>query len=120
MQRQRRGGQSVSRILRLTSIVGTLTLLGCHAMMSGGHTPVDTGGMQDMDLTVVNLNLLHGFNCDAKPAPHASATQCRLSDRIDLLFHWLGHPFKAGHPASSSTCREGLTTLPWHGQLVEL
>jgi hypothetical protein len=31
-----------------------------------------------------------------------------------------GHPFNAGHPAPSITCREGLTTLPWHGQLVDL
>ena len=26
----------------------------------------------------------------------------------------------AGHPAPSMTCREGLTTLPGHGQLVNL
>ena len=32
----------------------------------------------------------------------------------------IGHPFNAGHPASSSTCREGLTTLPGHGQLINL
>jgi len=31
-----------------------------------------------------------------------------------------GHPFNAGHPASSMTCREGLMTLPWQGQLVDL
>jgi hypothetical protein len=31
-----------------------------------------------------------------------------------------GHPFNAGHPASSITCREGLTTLPGHGQRVDL
>ena len=31
-----------------------------------------------------------------------------------------GHPFNAGHPAPSSTCREGLTTLPGHGQRVDL
>jgi len=31
-----------------------------------------------------------------------------------------GHPFNAGHPASSITCREGLTMLPWHGQRVDL
>jgi endonuclease/exonuclease/phosphatase family metal-dependent hydrolase len=58
-------------------------------MMSGGRIPADSEGMQDTDLTVVNVNLLHGFNCDAKPAPHPSATQCRLDDRIDLLFRWL-------------------------------
>ena len=32
----------------------------------------------------------------------------------------VGHPFNAGHPALSITCREGLTTLPWHGQRVDL
>jgi G6PDH family F420-dependent oxidoreductase len=31
-----------------------------------------------------------------------------------------GHRFKPGHSASSMTCREGLTTLPGHGQRVEL
>jgi len=32
----------------------------------------------------------------------------------------LEHPFNAGHPAPSMTCRESLTTLPWHRQLVDL
>ena len=31
-----------------------------------------------------------------------------------------GYPLKPGHPAPSITCREGLTTLPGHGQLVDL
>jgi hypothetical protein len=31
-----------------------------------------------------------------------------------------GHPFNAGHPAPSITCREGLMTLPGPGQLVNL
>ena len=31
-----------------------------------------------------------------------------------------GHPFNAGHRAPSMTCREGLTALPWPGQLVDL
>ena len=30
------------------------------------------------------------------------------------------HPFNAGHRAPSMTCREGLTALPWHGQLADL
>src|SRR5262245_13762975 len=37
---------------------------------------------------------------------------------LDEVF--LGHPFNAGHPASSITCREGLTTLPWHRHRVDL
>src|SRR5262249_55240286 len=32
----------------------------------------------------------------------------------------IGYPRKAGHPAPSITYREGLTTLPGHGQLVNL
>jgi hypothetical protein len=31
-----------------------------------------------------------------------------------------GHPFNAGHPAPSMTCRDGLTVLPGHGQLIDL
>lgn len=36
---------------------------------------------QDDDLTLANLNLLHGIGC----APD----NCRLPDRIDLLFQWI-------------------------------
>jgi 3-oxoacyl-[acyl-carrier-protein] synthase I len=32
----------------------------------------------------------------------------------------IGHPFNAGRPAPSITCCEGLTTLPGHGQRVDL
>ena len=35
-------------------------------------------------------------------------------------FTTVGHPFNAGHPAPSSTCREGLTTLPGHGQRIDM
>ena len=31
-----------------------------------------------------------------------------------------GYPFNAGHAAPSMTCREGLTTLPGHGQFADL
>jgi hypothetical protein len=31
-----------------------------------------------------------------------------------------GYPLSPGHSAPSITCREGLTTLPGHGQLVDL
>src|SRR5262249_55846464 len=37
-----------------------------------------------------------------------------------LLFEGLEHPFNAGHPAPSMTCRKSLATLPWHRQLVDL
>src|SRR5215470_9412234 len=51
-----------------------------------------------------------------------SAVDNRRYKRLlyDVLDHDPGHPFNAGHPASSITCREGLTMLPWHGQRVDL
>jgi membrane associated rhomboid family serine protease len=33
---------------------------------------------------------------------------------------FFGYPFNAGHAAPSMTCREGLTTLPGHGQFADL
>jgi hypothetical protein len=36
-------------------------------------------------------------------------------------FGWrVGHRFNPGHFVSSMTCRDGLTTLPGHGQRVDL
>ena len=37
----------------------------------------------DSDLTVANLNILHGVFCPSKPEA------CRLADRIALLFQWI-------------------------------
>jgi hypothetical protein len=31
-----------------------------------------------------------------------------------------GYPLSPGHFVPSMTCREGLTTLPWHGQRGDL
>jgi endonuclease/exonuclease/phosphatase family metal-dependent hydrolase len=39
------------------------------------------------DVTAANLNLLHGFACDP-PVP-GTGDQCRLGDRLDLLFQHL-------------------------------
>ena len=36
------------------------------------------------------------------------------------IIAFLGYRFKPGHPAPSSTCRDGLTALPGPGQLVDL
>ncbi len=41
----------------------------------------------DADVTVANLNILHGFAC-GPPMP-GTTDQCRLSDRLDLLFQHL-------------------------------
>jgi hypothetical protein len=56
----------------LAVAVGTWSLLGA-ALPSVGRA--------DPDLTVVNLNVLHGLNC--------GAGLCRVSDRTDLLFQWI-------------------------------
>lgn len=58
----------------LAVAVGTWSLL-CAALPSAGLADPDP------DLTVVNLNVLHGVNC--------GAALCRVSDRIDLLFQWI-------------------------------
>ncbi len=47
----------------------------------------------DRRIEVVNLNLLHGFDCDP-PSP-AQGDQCRLGERVDLLFD---HVVDAGCP----------------------
>jgi endonuclease/exonuclease/phosphatase family metal-dependent hydrolase len=41
------------------------------------------GACPKRDLTVINLNVLHGIMC-----PRATRS-CRLADRIDLLFQWI-------------------------------
>jgi hypothetical protein len=47
------------------------------------------------------------------------ATLRTLLDHAGLLTQ-VGHPFNAGHPGPSITCRDGLTALPGHGQLIDL
>ena len=37
-----------------------------------------------------------------------------------VVFGMSGYQFKPGHAALSMTCREDLTALPGHGQLVNL
>jgi hypothetical protein len=39
---------------------------------------------------------------------------------VKMMLLRLGHPFNAGHPGPSMTCRDGLTALPGHGQLIDL
>ncbi|NNL64691.1 MAG: hypothetical protein HKP30_00470 [Myxococcales bacterium] len=48
------------------------------AMLFGAFAP---GARADDDLTLANLNILHGLGC----APDL----CRVPDRIDLLFDWI-------------------------------
>ncbi len=42
-----------------------------------------SSGRADPDLTVANLNVLHGVICPA------ASDRCRLSDRMDLMFQWI-------------------------------
>jgi endonuclease/exonuclease/phosphatase family metal-dependent hydrolase len=71
----------------------TLTLAGC-----------DNDSGVDAEVTVVNLNILHGFACD--PLVPADGDQCRVEDRIALLVQ---HLDAAGCP-DIVTLQEHVTT----------
>jgi endonuclease/exonuclease/phosphatase family metal-dependent hydrolase len=58
----------------VVGLLFALTLAGCD-------------GDDEVAVTVVNLNILHGFACDP-PVP-ADGDQCRVTDRIDLLVQHL-------------------------------
>ena len=60
-------------------------------------------------------NQLHGLKRE-----HELSTVTEEKKLLAFVIKEKGHPFNAGHPAPSITCREGLTTLPGHGQLVDL
>jgi hypothetical protein len=63
------------------------------------------------------------LQCNTKSylkASGAMGEQRAFTEWEGKLVEDFGHPFNAGHPAPSITCREGLTTLPWHGQRVDL
>jgi endonuclease/exonuclease/phosphatase family metal-dependent hydrolase len=74
-----------------------LTLAGCNPgtlrvrepPALRGETPERPDSQSTRDITVVNLNVTHGFRCDDPMAPAATANQCRLSDRLDLLLDWI-------------------------------
>jgi hypothetical protein len=68
--------------------------------------------------------MLHLRQCGFKRdnvgvAPMIADDFAGLED-IDVTDEKIGYQFKPGHPAPSMTCREGLTALPGHGQLVNL
>jgi endonuclease/exonuclease/phosphatase family metal-dependent hydrolase len=46
--------------------------------------PASAERNKQKEVEIVNLNLLHGFDCDP-PSPE-EGDQCRLSERVDLLF----------------------------------
>ena len=50
----------------------------------------------------------------------ATITAWRFGRLLKAAYWNVGYPLSPGHPASSITCRDGLTTLPGHGQLVNL
>ncbi len=76
----------------LAAFTGLFFLVGCDTRAEDENTPPmgpPAANDMDMDITVATINLLHGFRCDDPPAPAASANQCRLADRVALLFQWL-------------------------------
>jgi hypothetical protein len=54
--------------------------LDCDLTQAGNEQPIP-------NVTVVNLNLFHGLDCD--PAFPKKGDQCRLAERVDLLFEHL-------------------------------
>jgi endonuclease/exonuclease/phosphatase family metal-dependent hydrolase len=79
--------QPISVVLRVgderycASFGGTVLDNGTGAFKAKNAAPPAT--CPDADLTVANLNVLHGLFC---PAPTAN---CRLQDRLDLLGQWI-------------------------------
>ena len=58
-------------------VLASLLLLGVLASSA-------TAKNDEEEVRAANLNLLHGFACD--PAAPDDGDQCRVRDRIDLLF----------------------------------
>src|SRR5262245_33499756 len=66
---------------RLRSVL-VLPLL-CVLTIPGCGSDDDSGNVDQPDITVVDLNILHGLTCAAE------TESCRLADRIELLFQWI-------------------------------
>jgi endonuclease/exonuclease/phosphatase family metal-dependent hydrolase len=69
-----------------------------------GVTHAGVKATPDRDITVANLNILHGFACDS-PFPR-DGDQCRVEDRIDLLIQ---HVLAVGCP-DIITLQENVTS----------
>ena len=86
-----RCGLLVNQLPHLHYVVfaGLLILMSVGAVQARSKEPA----RPDRDITVANLNILHGVACDP-PAP-ADGDQCRVRDRIALL---VDHIIAAGCP----------------------
>ena len=82
----------------VTIVALLLTLAGCSTPSTirvteppalRGETPERSDSQSTRDITVVNLNVTHGFRCDDPMAPAPTANQCRMNDRLDLLLDWI-------------------------------
>jgi endonuclease/exonuclease/phosphatase family metal-dependent hydrolase len=73
--------------MRIQTIVATLTLWGIVFVGGCSDSNNSSGGNSTASttppVTLANLNVLHGFNCDP-PLP-ADGDQCRVGNRIELL-----------------------------------
>lgn len=71
----------MARASRGTLVAGLLAVL---AACSDGSDSIPGNQAADIpDVTIASLNILHGITCPADTA------DCRLADRVDLLFDWL-------------------------------
>lgn len=67
--------------MKMKNVIGWLAL--CMSFGLAFALSLAIAGDDDDTITVVNLNILHGFACDP-PAP-GDGDQCRVEDRLDLL-----------------------------------
>jgi hypothetical protein len=67
--------------------------------------------------------LYHGVHRDQRRRGNGTLEQAgseKPGNTIPTTLGETGYPLSPGQPAFSMTCHEGLTTLPGHGQLVDL
>jgi endonuclease/exonuclease/phosphatase family metal-dependent hydrolase len=72
--------------MQRTQTVWFAVVATCFSLAFSSHT-ASMWRNQVNEVEIANLNLLHGFDCD--PLAPAEGDQCRLADRIDLLFEHL-------------------------------
>jgi len=75
LQGRRSSSRTLARLLSATLAAISIALAGC------GDD--DDAAADPSDLTVANLNILHGIFCPP------GTGDCRVEDRVDLLFDWL-------------------------------
>jgi endonuclease/exonuclease/phosphatase family metal-dependent hydrolase len=71
----------VERILTTLALTTLVVLSGCSDSSDNQNSPPEASASPSV--TLANLNILHGFNCD--PPTPADGDQCRVRERVALL-----------------------------------